>query len=134
LVEKLSLEDKIIFTGFIEDIKRIFSIIDIFVLTSLWEGFPLTICEAMASFVPVVSTRVGGVPEMIEHSITGLLTEPGNIEQLQDAIGKLIRDKELSNRLAHAARKKVEETFSLEKILGQIEELYLEAAEFRSII
>lgn len=134
LVKKLSLKDKIIFTGFIKDIKGIFSIMDIFVLTSLWEGFPLTICEAMASFVPVISTRVGGVPEMIEDGITGLLTEPGNIEQLQDTICKLISDKELSGRLAHTARKKVEETFSLKKILGQIEELYLEAARSKSII
>ena len=106
----------------------------IFVLTSLWEGFPLTICEAMASYIPVVSTNVGGVPEIIEHGITGLLTEPGNIEQLQDAICKLIRDKDLSGRLASNARKRVEEKFSLKEILKQTEKLYIEAARAGSII
>ncbi|MGA1840812.1 MAG: glycosyltransferase [bacterium] len=134
LAEKLSLKGKIIFTGFIKDIREIFSIMDIFVLTSLWEGFPLTICEAMASYVPVVSTNVGGVPEMIEHGITGLLTEPGNIEQLKDAICKLIRDKDLSGRLARTARKRVEEKFSLKEILKQTERLYIEAARAGSII
>ncbi|MCK5322412.1 MAG: glycosyltransferase [Candidatus Aenigmarchaeota archaeon] len=133
-IEQLSLTGKVIFTGFVEDTNSIFSIIDMFVLSSLWEGLPLTICEAMSWSVPVVSTDAGGVPEIVENGVTGLLTRAGDYKQLAEAICLLLSDRKLQHSLTEAARMRVEEKFSLKTVLMQIEELYLEAAKSKAII
>lgn len=134
LAEDLGIRERVVFTGFVENVRSIFEALDIFVLSSLWEGLPLTACEAMACHVPVVATTVGGVPELIEDEKTGLLVEPGNPALLAEKICSIIEDDELGNRLAADARKAVENRFSLDCVRDQIENLYTNIAEAKSIL
>lgn len=97
---------------------------DIFVLPSVKEGFPWTIIEAMTGKLPVIVTRVGAVPEIIENNKDGVIIEPGNSEELAKAILRLIEDKNLREKLAIEARKTVEKKFTLEKMIKEFERLF----------
>ncbi|HMQ53079.1 MAG TPA: glycosyltransferase family 4 protein [Anaerolineae bacterium] len=78
------------------------------------DGIPNVVLEAMAHGVPVVSTRVSGIPEVVEHNITGLLVEPGNPEALAEAIAALFNDKALRQRLAQQGQRQVQENFDIQ--------------------
>ncbi|MFC1621043.1 glycosyltransferase [Candidatus Omnitrophota bacterium] len=109
LAKGLGIEDKVNFLGWIENPYSYIKKMDVFVLSSLWEGFPNVVIESMACGVPVVATNsVGGVSEAIRHGIDGLLTAPKNIKALSDSIYSLLKDKELRDRLIHEANKKIE--------------------------
>lgn len=97
---------------------------DIFVLASVKEGFPWTILEAMAANVPVVATKVGAVPEIVENNKNGILVEAKNSEQIAEAIKKLISNKDLREKLSKEGKKTVIEKFTLEKMLKQYENLF----------
>ncbi|MFX4262622.1 glycosyltransferase [Pelotomaculum propionicicum] len=90
VLEKLTggmgLNDKVVFTGFIEDIYTLMAELDLLVISSLWEGFGLTAIEAMVLGVPVVATEVGGLPEVVRHGETGLLAPPANAAALAKSI------------------------------------------------
>ena len=124
LAEKLGIKDSVIFTGFRNDIPEVLKVIDILALPSLWEGFPVSILEAMASAKPVIASRVGGIPEEIIDEETGLLVPPKNVPALEKAILKLISDQEKSKKMGEAGRKRVEEYFTLDKMIKKTEEVY----------
>jgi glycosyltransferase involved in cell wall biosynthesis len=84
------------------------------------DGIPNVLLEAMASGVPVVSTPVSGIPELIESGVTGILVPPRDVRSLADAIERLLASPELSERLASAARTKLESSFSLEASAEQL--------------
>lgn len=88
---------------------------DVFVLPSFAEGIPVALMEAMSSGVPCVSTPVNGIPELIRHEQTGLLATPGDTDSLAEALGALITDPALRERLAIAGRRKVEHDFDLDR-------------------
>lgn len=92
---------------------------DVVCLPSLHENFPNAVLEAMAVGRPVVATCVGGVPEAIEHGVDGLLVQPGNWEELAQAIDGLLRRPSWARQLGEAARRKVRERFSLEAMVGK---------------
>ncbi len=100
--------------------------VDIFVFPSLWDNFPYVILEAMACGKAIVATRTGAVPEMIGE--TGLLVPPGDVKALAGALRKLMGDEELRSRLGEAARKRFEERFHPDRVMGEILEVYREAA------
>jgi len=122
--EALGLLDYIIFTGIRQDIPRILSTLDLFVLPSLWEGMPIVLLEAMAAGLPVVATRVGGIPEVVEHGVTGLLVPPRDPEALAQAIIALLQDRERAEAMGQAGRARVEKYFSVERMVQQTEALY----------
>ena len=97
---------------------------DIFVLSSVKEGFPWTILEAMAAKVPIIATKVGAIPEIIQNNITGILVEPRNSQQISEAIKKLIGDKNLRESLAKEAKKIVIEKFNLKTMVKKYEDLF----------
>ncbi len=107
LVASLNLRDKIIFPGWIDTEQRdlLLTKADIFVLPSYNEGLPLSMLEAMAWELPAIVTPVGGIAEIVTDGDNGLLVEPGNIEQLRDAIKSLIADEDLRVALADKGRK-----------------------------
>jgi glycosyltransferase involved in cell wall biosynthesis len=100
----------------------------IYTLPSHSEGQPIGILEAMASGLPVVATRVGGIPDLIRDGVDGLLVDPGQPEQLAEALGSLIASPDLRSRMGQAARKQVEERYDVPRLRARLSELYERAA------
>ena len=125
LSEKLRVKDNVIFTGFRSDIREILAAIDILVIPSLLEGFPMVTLEAMAMAKAIIATRIDGVIEQITDGENGILVPPQDHDALTESILKFIQDKELSKRLGRLARKKVEQEFSVEKMVAETEKVYL---------
>ena len=98
----------------------------IFVLSSLTEGVPLTVLEAMASKLPVIATQVGGVPDIIQDDETGLLVDPGDVHTLREKIEILVKDQEKRRQLASSAYQYVKENYSLERMCDSYREVYAE--------
>jgi glycosyltransferase involved in cell wall biosynthesis len=107
---------------------------DVFVLPSLSEGMSNTLLEAMASSLPVVATRVGGNPELVEDERSGWLFEPGDVMALAAILERLARDSNLRHELGQAARRRAVQHFSLEGMIGSYRNLYLEFARKRGVL
>lgn len=103
LADVLGVAQRMIFEGIREDVPEVLQAMDIFVLPSLSEGFPLAAMEAMASGLPVVCSRVGGLPELVSHEETGLLVPPGDATALAEGVLRLVADGTLRQRLAGRA-------------------------------
>lgn len=99
---------------------------DVFVLPSYYEGLPLGVLEAMACGIPVIATSVGGVPDVIEDRINGLLVDPGQPAALARAIVTMLTDDALRARLREAAHRDVRKRFSAETVIEELESLYRE--------
>ncbi|MCM8782814.1 MAG: glycosyltransferase family 4 protein [Candidatus Omnitrophica bacterium] len=123
-IQKLNLEKRIILLGWRRDIPNILSIIDVFVLTSLWEGMPISVLEAKVSEKPVVVTDTGGVSEIIKDSIDGFLVPCGNIDLISEKILILLKDKELRESMGKKAWVSLNHKFSLISMMKEIEHLY----------
>ncbi len=121
--------DNVIFLGERRDVPQILTASDIFVLASNWEGLPRSIIEAMMAGLPVVATKVGGVPELVEDGITGFLVPPKDPEALAQALQKLIDDPELRKRMGQASREKALREFTLDRMLHETERVYREVLE-----
>lgn len=125
LVEKLGLADAIDWTGFTEDVDRELAEMDLFVLPSLFgEGLPMVVLEAMAAGVPVVATRVEGVPEAIRDHRDGLLAEPGDSGSLAQAIGRIVRGEVDRHALGTNARARHSQAFSDRSMAAGVAEVY----------
>jgi glycosyltransferase involved in cell wall biosynthesis len=123
----LGLNGNVIFTGLRRDIPDLLNnCIDILVMPSLREGLPLIALEAMSSGVPIIASKVGGIPELVIDGKTGLLVEPENHVALKEAIERLINDKGLRQQLIDNAKRKVEEEFCLDSMLSKTQNLYQE--------
>ena len=124
-IKNLNLEKNILLLGSKNNVIDYLKICDIFVLSSLWEGMPVAILEAMASGLLIVATKVGGVPELIEDKKSGFLAESENAENLADKIDYVINlSKEKKQEIIKNARQIVENKFSLEKMVAEYEKLY----------
>lgn len=123
------LNGRVRFLGTRRDVALIYRALDVFVLPSLWEGLPLVLLEAMGAGLPVVATRVGGVPEVITQGENGLLVDPGDSRGLAQAILRLYREPALRSSLAAAGRETVARHYSQEAMLNRLEDLYLELWE-----
>ncbi|MCL5057638.1 MAG: glycosyltransferase family 4 protein [Actinobacteria bacterium] len=123
-VSDLDLPGRVFFTGQRRDVDRLMPCFDVFVLPSVSEGLPLTILEAMAAGRPVVSTRVGGIPEVIEEGVSGLLVDPGDIEGLARAIAYIAGDEEIARRMGGQGRERVVKHFNSRKMAGDTDSIY----------
>lgn len=112
------------FLGFRQDIPRILSLMDVFALSSILEGFPQVLLEAMAAARPVVATQIDGVTEVVQHDVTGLLVPPQEPVALASAITSLLQDQGMAHRLAKAGRKLVEERFAVSRIVAEVDQFY----------
>ena len=114
------------FLGIRRDVARLLHASDVVVLPShaMVETFPLSILEAMACGVPVVASRVGSVPDVVEHGVTGVLVEPGDAVALARAIAATLDDGAGSARMADAARERVETRYSIERTTEGYERLF----------
>ena len=111
------------FLGRREGLKNILTKSDVLVLPSREEGFGLVLLEAMALGVPVVATNVGGIPEILEDNVSGILVEKNNPEQLAGAIVKVLEDEEIRKTIIENGREKAKR-FTWEKMCGEIDRLY----------
>lgn len=125
LSEELRVKDNVIFMGFRSDIKEILSAIDILVIPSLLEGFPMITLEAMAMAKPIIATNIDGIAEQITSGENGILVPPKDPDALAKAIIRVLADKESGKTMGLAARKKVEREFSVEKMVRETEKAYL---------
>jgi colanic acid/amylovoran biosynthesis glycosyltransferase len=109
LAERLGFVDRVRFAGAVghDEILAMFRAADIFCLPSFSEGVPVVLMEAMAHSVPVVTTQVMGIPELVENGRSGLLVSPGRVDPLVDQLARLAQDSELRDRLGAAGREKV---------------------------
>lgn len=126
LVRELGLEDLVRFFGSRgrEEIPKILAITDIFVLPSLCEGLPTAIIEAMAAGCPVLATAVAGTPEIVIDGETGFLVNSRDPEALAQKIAKLLKNPQLREKMGEAGVKRIEEHFTLEKMVRSYEALY----------
>jgi len=120
------LEERLRLLGQRGDIPQILAASDIFVLSSDWEGLPYTIIEAMMSGLPVVATRVGGVPELVENGVTGFIVPPKNPQALAKGLQRLLDDPELRHRMGQLGREKALREFTLDRMLRETERVYEE--------
>ena len=120
------LKIKAIFTGWQHNIVPYYSLMDIFVLPSLFEGLPNVILEAMAMKKPVVATRVGGNPDVLSNGVNGFLVPVRDVTQLAVALEKLIEDEELRMRMGATNRQKVEKYFLWSHTVDKVEKIYKE--------
>ena len=103
LVQQLGLSSKVIFLGIRDDIAKILAAADIFVMSSEFEGLGTSILDAMHSHTAIVATRVGGIPELIEDEMDGLLVEKKAPKQMAEALRRLLSDETLRKQLADKA-------------------------------
>ena len=116
--------EKVIFVGHRDDVYDVIETIDILVLPSYHEGIPMVLLEAMALKRAVIASRVGGIPEVVDHGVNGLLVSAGSENELTAACKLLIRDKSLADRLGEAARSKVEIYFSSKGMCEKVTSIY----------
>jgi glycosyltransferase involved in cell wall biosynthesis len=119
---------RVVFTGRRDDVPAVTAALDVAVLPSYREAQGLTILEAMALSRPVVASNVGGIPEMIEDGVTGLLVEPHDADGLAHAITRLLTDHPFADTLAHQAHQMVHERFDVELMVEEIQKIYEDGA------
>jgi glycosyltransferase involved in cell wall biosynthesis len=124
LAAKADLADNVHFLGLRTDVEEILPAMDVFVSSSLWEGLPTVILEAMAAGVAVVATEVSGSIELVKDGVTGLLVPPAKPTAIADAVRELLQNPERAEKLSAAARQ-WSQRFSIEGVAAQYQEIYV---------
>ncbi|MHC4944508.1 MAG: glycosyltransferase [Planctomycetota bacterium] len=119
-----AIQDAVLFLGERNDVPNILKNLDMFVLPSLSEGMSLTLVEAMAASLPIVVTEVGGNPAIITHKVSGILVPSDDHESMAKAVLDLLRDDDLSSRLAEGARKRFEEEYTIGQMVKRYRQVY----------
>jgi glycosyltransferase involved in cell wall biosynthesis len=132
-VSALGLERSFEFTGERHDVPALLSASDVFVLPSRSEASPNGLIEAMAAGLPIVASRVGGIPELVESGVSGVLIDPDRPATLADALLDLIERPDWARSLGRAARDRAVERHSFERMVGEFERLYLAELGKRSV-
>jgi glycosyltransferase involved in cell wall biosynthesis len=114
----------VLFLGYQEDVARWYAACDVIVLTSANEGTPVTLIEALAAGRPVVATRVGGVPDVVEEGVTGFLVRPGDTHAVAERLALLAADPERRRRMGAAGREGVLERYAVERLVDDVDRLY----------
>ncbi len=113
-----------LFLGYQEQVASFFAAFDVFILPSANEGTPVTAIEALAAGKPVVATRVGGIPDVVRDGEDGFLVAPGDVDALADRLAQLATDDKLRKRMGEAARSRVRERYSVERLVDDVDRLY----------
>lgn len=124
--DRLGLSGKVIFTGSRRDIPEILSLLDAFVLPSLKEGLPIALLEAMAAMVPVIATKVGAVPKLIEDGMSGILIPPKDSQAISNAIMEVLSDKQSSLKMARKGFERVRDNYSSKQMAEKYMAIYKE--------
>lgn len=130
LAHELGVADRVVFAGVRRDVAAMLSCMDVFVLSSSEECFPLALLEAMASSCPAVCTSVGGIPELMQEGVTGYLVPAKDPGALADRVTRLLRAPERRRQFGAAARERVDLHFTLRKSVQETERQLLEITSF----
>lgn len=123
-IEQTGLGERVRLLGHLRDVRGLYGALDLYVLSSIREGLPNTVLEAMAMEVPIVATAVDGVEEVVRHDSEALLVGAQDPESLAEAIATLLRSRRLRDRLVSAARRRVESEFSFAGRVRTLETIY----------
>jgi glycosyltransferase involved in cell wall biosynthesis len=134
LISSLGLTSHFIVSGFVKDIRQILSNLTVFVLATNSEGLPVSILEAMAYGIPVVASRVGGISELIEDRVTGILVKSNNSNELALAIIEILENPVKAKWMSEAAKERVKKYFTIEQMMGQLEFIYQSLAKRKGLI
>ena len=121
LTKKMGLSEFVRFTGFRSDTERVYSALDLVVLSSFNEGLSVTLIEAIAAGCYVVATRVGGVPDLVEHDGVGKVVEPGDSNALAQAMAQVLKD---PRRVPEASRENVQALYGISRLVEDLDQLY----------
>ncbi len=124
LIDELGVGDRVQLLGFCADPRNVYEALDLFVLSSVREGLPNVLLEAMALGVPVLATRIAGIPRLVEDGVNGLLIEPDSADQLTQGIARLAADTDLRAQLGQAGLRTIEERYDFARRMQKIAKLY----------
>lgn len=131
-IDDAGMQDRITLAGFLSDPRQLYRAIDLFVLSSLREGLPNVVLEAMASGRPVLTTKVNGIPRLVTDNENGLIIDCGSTDQIESGLKRLISAPDLAKALAAAGRRTVEQQFSFRKRLERMVQVYDNLPKFRT--
>jgi glycosyltransferase involved in cell wall biosynthesis len=123
--QKLGIIDRVLFAGMRRDVPQLLHACDAFVLSSLWEGFPNAVIEAMAASVPVIATRAGGTMEVVEEGVSGFLISPGNRRDLTEVMFRMISlPPDVRKEMGRKGRQIVEQRFTIQCTIEATQRMY----------
>ncbi len=126
LAKELGLDEVVYFPGRLEDVRPSLAAMDIYLMTSDFEGLPIALLEAMSMQLPVVATAVGGIPEVITSGAEGLLSDKEDLDSLYMHLAQLVNFPELRKEMGTAARHRMKEKFSIDRMVSELEAVYRE--------
>jgi glycosyltransferase involved in cell wall biosynthesis len=132
LMARLGIGQRIVMEGFQPDVRLYYCLSTLLALPSYSEGSPNVLLEAMAAGLPIAATDAGGVPEILEDGVTGLLVQPGDPQAMAEAILRILQDNDLALKLGAAARSRVEATYTPQAYRRSLTKLYLATLEAAS--
>lgn len=133
MVTELGIQPRVHFLGHLGDVRSVFRDCDVIALTSYTEGFPNVLLESLCMGTPIIATRVGGVPDIVEDGVTGVLVEPHAVDDIASGIAHLLREPAWAAQLVQNGRRRIEQRFRFEVRVTHIENIYREVMGARSI-
>ncbi len=132
-MHELGVAKRCLFVGYQENVARFYDAIDALLLTSVNEGTPVSVIEALAAGRPVVATRVGGVSDVVRNGVDGFLVEVGDVESLAGRLAELAGDPDLRAQMGKAGRAHVVERYAVERLVDDVDRLYRSLLPLRRI-
>ena len=123
---ELGLNGRVHLCGLQSDVRPYLSAMDVYLMSSVFEGLPIAMLEAMSIGLPIVATTVGGIPEVVRTDVEGYLADPGEVDQLSRFVSKILEDRSLRVRLGNAAHARVENDFGMARMQARLEAIYRE--------
>jgi glycosyltransferase involved in cell wall biosynthesis len=130
-VKSIGLADRVLFLGQRNDVSELLRAMDVFVLSSLHEGLPISIAEAMATGLPTVAPNTGGIPEQVTSGVNGYLYEPGNATDLTQKLGRLLAEERIRTRFGTQALLRTRHNFEEARMVNRTVEVYEACCEAR---
>ena len=124
LSRRLTIQDSVLFTGYDPRARQIIATLDVLILSSFQEAFGRTLLEAMLGKTPIVATRTGGIPEVVQHEYNGLLVDYDDVDGLSNAIVRLLREPMIANDLVENGYSDCKERFQISRHVNTLEEIY----------
>jgi glycosyltransferase involved in cell wall biosynthesis len=128
-LESAGMTDRVLLLGIRDDVPDILRTMDVFILTSLWEGLPRVVLQALATGVPVVAYDTAGIEEAVREGANGHLVAPGDVEGMVERLAPIVDDPELRARLSAAASGDFEASFTEDTMIQDLEDLYASLTE-----